>query len=453
MTNIAFARQSAGAADHLEHSGERLLNCYARSFPDNGVGPFIVAMSPGLTAVATLTDGSPVRAMYAQRGIVYAVCGGQFWTWDGTTATARGAVPDTAASVITGNGLEVAAAIGGDYYLWNGSALTTPASGAFSAVGSVAAIDGYVLLGEQNGERWSVSGLQNAGVVDALDFASAEGAPDYIVRVHVDHSEVWLFGTRSTEIWANAGGADFPFVRLSGGKLDRGCLWPWSVASEDNSVFWVGNDRVVYRANGYQPQRISTQWVESVLMDVAQSVDVRAFTFTQDGAKVYALILPDRPALLFDIASGLWHERNTGLAGGRWIANAACACDAATYVGTTDGKICTFGGVTDAGAIIMREGVSMPLAVKRQPVTLSMVQLHFRTGTASLTADANVMLQHSADGRTWGLERWRPLGRTGQFDRLVRWWGFGQARQHRVRFRITDPIEGALYGATYEAAR
>jgi hypothetical protein len=76
------------------------------------------------------------------------------------------------------------------------------------------------------------------------------------------------------------------------------------------------------------------------------------------------------------------------------------------------------------------------------------VQLNFRTGATDIGRDAMVSLQCSKDGRVWGLERWRPLGRSGQYDRLVRWHGFGQARQFQFRWRITDPIEGALYGAT-----
>jgi hypothetical protein len=446
VTQLTFARQSAGSDAHLEHSGERLLNCYARPFPDSGVGPFIIAFSRGLAPHVTLSAGNPVRAVYSQRGVVYAACGGKLWSVSGSTVTELGTIPD-GPTTIAGNGLQVAIAAGGSYLVWNGAALSTVTPGAFSLATNVASIDNYILIFEQNGERWSVSALADASSVDALDFASAEGAPDFIVRGHVDHSEVWIFGTRSTEIWSNTGNPDFPFNRIAGGKLNRGCAFAGSVASEDNSVFWVGDDRVVYRANGYQPSRVSTQWVESILQD---ATDVHAFTFTQDGAKVYAMVLPDRPALMFDIASGMWHERNTGLDEGRWIATAACRCGVETFIGTTTGKLCRLSGVTDDGQTIMREGVSLPVSQRRERVTINMAQLNFRTGATDIARDASVMMQVSKDGRIWGPERWKSLGSVGQYDRLVRWFGWGQARQFRWRWRITDPIDGALYGASIE---
>lgn len=450
MTLLAFARQSAGGA-HVEHSGERLLNWYAQPWPDGGTGALKIVPSPGLARHVALSVGQPVRAMLGTDSGLFVACGARLWRVQGGVATSLGAIADDFDTTIATNGVQVAVAAGGGYYVWNGTAMVTPTTGAFTSIGSVAALDSYIILAEKNGQRFSVTALLNAESIDALDFASAEGAPDHLVRVHRDHAEVWLFGTRSAEIWGNEGGGDFPFVRFQGGYVERGCAFPMTIASEDNGIFFVGNDRVVYRAAaGGAPQRVSTAIVEEVLR--ASGPNVSAFVFTLDGQKAYALRFDDRPAWVFDIASGMWHERNTGVEDGPWIATACARHNGVQYVGTTGGAVCTFGGVKDDGAAIMREAVSLGVSRGTQWLSLHEVEVQMRSGATDIGRIAMATLEHSADGRVWSLPRQRPLGALGEYGRILRWHGLGRARQHRVRLRVTDPVETAIYGAAYRAS-
>lgn len=453
MTLITFARQSAADPAHTEYSGERLLNWYARSFPDGGIGQALIVPSPGMRQWAVLDGINPVQAVHTLRGTIYAACGGKLWSVRNGVVDQLGSIQDDTNTTIVSNGLQVAVAAGGRYSVWNGAALSNPLTGAFGNIANVAAVDNYVLLFEENGERFSVSQLADATLIDPLDFASAEGTADFIVRGHIDHAELWIFGTESTEIFGNSGDADFPFARLSGGRLDRGCAFPSSVASEDNSVFWVGNDRVVYRANGYQPIRISTEYIEALIQDIPEGADVRGFSFTQDGAKVYCLRMPDAPALMYNIATGLWSERNSGLDDGPWLATCATTLGELTVLGGQDGRLYTPGGLTDGGRVIVREAVSLPLTQAGQRITLAAVEVTFKTGATDIGREANVMLSISRDGRTWGEEKVRPLGQLGQYLRRARWHALGQARQFRVRVRVTDPIDTAIYGAAYRAIR
>jgi hypothetical protein len=451
---LAFARQSAGTADFGEFSGERLVNLYPRAFPDGGRGPVILAPSPGLTPFATLAAGSPVRALLAQAGMIYAACGGRLWRVrpDGSGVTDLGAVPDDPATTLAGDGVNIAAAAGGVYAVWSGTALATIAPGVLGTVGTVTSLDGYTVVSERDGDKYVVSGAREAGSFNPLWFASAEGAPDYLLRAHADHSELLLFGTRSIEIWQNSGG-EFPFARMSGGKLARGLLWPMSVVSEDNGVFFVGDDRVVYRLTGYTPSRVSTHAVEAVLRQYPATADVRAMGWTWEGHKCVGLRFPDRPAWVFDVATGAWHERATGIDAGPWAATAATNCDGCAVFGTDDGRLCRLGGLTDAGDPIMREAVSLPLERGGDDLTVHELELVVRTGAADVGRAASMMLQVSRDGgRTWGGERWRGMGALGAYDTRVRWQGLGQARSFQMRVRVTDPVPLAIYGARVRAS-
>src|SRR5690348_1577296 len=78
----------------------------------------------------------------------------------------------------------------------------------------------------------------------------------------------------------------------------------------DNSLFWLGNDGIVYRANGYTPQRVSTHPVEQAISRCNRNAAF-AFTFEDRGHKVYYLTFPDGETWGYDAASGEWHRRKS----------------------------------------------------------------------------------------------------------------------------------------------
>lgn len=445
--NLLFARQSA--AQEPEYSGERLIGMFPQVHPDRGNGQLILAPSPGYEVEYELASRRPVRALYAEQGELYAASAGQLWRGSKPV----GSIPDNV-SWISGNGREIVVVADGAYYVYNKTtgALEQVALTVFDQASSVTMLDSYIILTERDGQRFCISALNEATVLDALDFAAAESASDKLVRAYADHSELWLFGETSIEIWQNTGNNDFPFQRVSGGRLERGCAYAGSVASDDNTVFWIGNNRLVYRARGYTPEVISTPYVAKVLASLSKDANVSAFTYVFNNSTFYVIRLPDRPALVFDASTGLWHERSTNAEYGPWFATDATAMNGKIYIGTGVGQICTLGGLTDGGALLMREATSIPLSDQRRRFSLDEVQLHFRTGQTDIGRDAMVAVQHSTNGREWKPARWRSLGGVGEYDRLIRCSRMGMGRQHQIRWRITDPIDVSLYGAAVRAS-
>jgi hypothetical protein len=67
---------------------------------------------------------------------------------------------------------------------------------------------------------------------------------------------------------------------------------------------------IVYRANGYTAQRISTHAVEWQIQQYGNLSDAIAYTYQQDGHSFYVLIFPSaNTTWVFDVATSLWHER------------------------------------------------------------------------------------------------------------------------------------------------
>jgi hypothetical protein len=217
---------------------------------------------------------------------------------------------------MTDNGEQLVIACNPDAFIYNATTgvfgqLTDPD---FPGAVTVGYLDGYFVFNEPGSQRFWVTALNDGTQIDPLDFASAEGNPDGIVALIVDHREVWLFGSNTTEVWYNAGLPDFPLARIQGAFMEIGCLAPYSVAKMDNSVFWLGSDArgngIVYRAEGYRGKRISTHAVEWQIQQYGVLNDALAYTYQQDGHSFYVLVFPGaNTTWVYDASTAMWHER------------------------------------------------------------------------------------------------------------------------------------------------
>jgi hypothetical protein len=201
------------------------------------------------------------------------------------------------------NGTQLFVACNGPSFVYNATTnafaqITDPD---FPGALTVSYLDGYFVFIEPNSQRVWVTSLLDPFSIDPLDFASAEGSPDSLGSSITDHSEVWLFGTTSVEVWYNAaGGAGFPLARIQGAFTEIGCAATFSVANLDNGLFWLGADNrgqgVVYRSQGYTGVRISTHAIEWQIQQYGNISDAIAYTYQQDGHAFYVLTFPTAKA-------------------------------------------------------------------------------------------------------------------------------------------------------------
>jgi hypothetical protein len=306
----AYVARSVNAA------ANRMVNLFPEVVPEGGKEPAFLQRCPGLRLVATVGNG-PIRGMWKFGDFLYVASGGKLYRADGNFAvTELGLINGSGPVSMTDNGTQLFVACNPDAFIYNSSTgvfaqVTDPD---FPGAVTVGYLDGYFVFNEPNSQRFWVTSLNDGSAVDPLDFASAEGSPDNIVSLMVDHREVWLFGNNTIEVWYNAGAADFPLERIQGAFMETGCLAPYSVAKLDNSVFWLGSDArgngIVYRNQGYNAQRVSTHAVEWQIQQYAVLNDAIGYSYQQDGHSFYVLVFPTAQATwVFDVATGLWHER------------------------------------------------------------------------------------------------------------------------------------------------
>ncbi len=104
--------------------------------------------------------------------------------------------------------------------------------------------------------------------IDALDFATAERAPDPISGVAVFGDQFWLPGSNTTEVWYFTGNDDSPVLRVQGIVFDRGA-WEGTAIQVKDSMIVVDNEGAVFQIKG-GAKRISRPDIEERIREAIQ---------------------------------------------------------------------------------------------------------------------------------------------------------------------------------------
>lgn len=305
----SYVARSTNASD------SRLVNLYSEATAESGKETGFLSRCPGLRLLDTVGSG-PIRGLWTFGEYAYVVSGTELYRMSANyNSSLLGAVTGTGPVSMTDNGTQLFVACNGPGFIYSSStgvfgAISDPD---FAGAVSVGFIDGYFVFTQPNSQVFWVTTLYGSGI-DPLDFASAEGSPDGLVSMIVDHREVWLFGTNTVEVWYNAGDTNFPLARIQGAFNEIGCVAPYSVAKLDNGVFWLGADArgngIVYRSRGYTGLRVSTNAIEFAIQNYAVISDAVAYTYQQEGHLFYVLTFPSANATwVYDASTDLWHER------------------------------------------------------------------------------------------------------------------------------------------------
>jgi len=460
----AYVARSVNAAD------ARMINLFPELVPEGGKEPAFLNRAPGLKLKISVGSG-PIRGMWVFGGNLYVVSRNKLYKVDSNYAvTQLGTVSGTSGPVsMVDNGIQLFIACNGPSYIYNSqtNVFAQITDGDFPGAVTVAYLDGYFVFNEPNSQKIWVTELLNGTSIDPLDFASAEGSPDGVVGIIADHREIWAFGTNSVEVWYNSGNADFPLSRIQGAFNEIGCAAPYSIAKMDNGLFWLGKDArgqgIVYRANGYTGQRISTHAVEWQIQQYEDMSDAIGYTYQQDGHSFYVLIFPQaNTTWVYDVATQAWHER-AGFDNGdftRHRSNCQAFFQGDVLVGDYENaNVYSFdlSDFSDNGSVQkwLRSWRALPTSqnnLKRS--AQHSLQLDLETGVGlnlGQGSDPQVMLRWSDDGgHTWSNEHWIGIGKIGEFYRRAIWRRLGMTMKIRDRvYEVsgTDPVKIAIIGA------
>ena len=176
----------------------------------------------------------------------------------------------------------------------------------------------YFLFGNaltnSDGHFWfAFSRLADTTIVattDGINTFAVETKPDFalaVIRLPSQSDNVLVFGRAVIEMWSQVGGVQ-NYRRVSTINIDSGCTSISTIASSEDSVFWLGrtqnNAPVIMRFRGNNHEQISSDGIDKLLQDVVEPESSTAAIYRQDGHIFYQLTFfgaSDNFTIIYDL--------------------------------------------------------------------------------------------------------------------------------------------------------
>jgi hypothetical protein len=479
MSRIGLAGGSY-AARSLAASAQRCLNLIPEPAPPNenagspptfwATAPATYYQTPGLVQRASTTPGVG-RGLYQCSqtfGIIYGVVGPNVFIYNVGTGllTVIGQISNLTTPVsMQDNGLVLVivdgTATGGWYVNLTTNVLTAISDPAFLGATDVTILDTFFVFNQPGTSNWYSSPsdyVGNSTPFDPLFIAGKDTYPDAIVGLACVNQLIWIIGAETTEAWYDAGASDFPFQRVPQVLIQHGCVAPYTIATNDESVFFLSKDQqgqgVILQIAGETAIRVSTYPIEYAISQYDVVTDAIGMTYQQQGHTFYVLTFPTADhTWVYDVSTQLWHER--------------CSLDTQGNEHGVIWNALAFAGENVAldkasGALYRLDPFTYTdngLPIKRQRAFAHMLgdgtRIFYRrfvadVATPTPTAGAVISLDWSDDrGNTFG----NPVSLTlsGNFGDALTWWRLGYARDRVFRLTWTAAAEVAIQGAWIQA--
>lgn len=405
----------------------RLLNCYVEQAPTSPGGTVAIPR-PGLVE----NVNAVTRAVYREDGVydgdVFRITGTTLYRDGVSLGTVAGS--DRVEWAYTVDGLFILG--GGIVYQYNGTTLTATTFPDSASVASITQLDNTLVAvrADTGTVYFRVAGDTTW---NALDFFSAERKPDPAKAVRVLGDTLYVFGTATVEPFAPTGNVATPFQRIGGMSLNRGIKDRDSLCQLDNTLFFVGEDDIVYRLTDGAPARVSDHGIEE---RVQASATAKAFACTWQGHTFMVLGLATE-TLAFDVAGG-WA---TWVRDGSPFPSIGLYDGVTTYVAGT--KLWTLGDVNqDDGEPIER--LFTAILPTEKPFSVDCIEVQLSPGVAAVDEEpATIQMRWSDDqGRTWTDWKDASSGFGGEYRKRVRYrrGGMADSPGRAYEIRTTDDV-------------
>ena len=299
--------------------------------------------------------------------------------------------------------------------------------------------------------------------VSGLDAIGAESSPDKLVRDYVFNQTVYRMGTRTSEPWYNSGVGFPPIDRIDGQEFSVGVGSIYSLANTDKALYWLGDDKAIYRVSGGINERISDDALSNSIEKMSKIDDAFGYTFTLQGQDFYLITFPsDERTYVINESLGKqgWFNLNSTTQRIAYSGTSVAEVYNKTYV-ANKGKLLSLelNTYTQDTDVIIRERISgaitgEALGIKGQRLKMSRLELFVEAGVGLMTGlgeNPRIMIETSIDGgRSYAHSAWVELGRLGEHTLRCELYQMISGESFVFRLTISDPVSLSISGAAID---
>jgi hypothetical protein len=434
---------------------------------------------PGLELKATLVTNSGVRGMIEAKGKLYVATSDKFYEinryW---TATNKGTISTLTSRVsMSFDGTYICMVDGLYVYTYNIDTATFTKQTDTDIISNpthTVYSDGFHFINDSDAGTIATHESPNdpSGNWDALDFSTAEYAPDRLIAMVPNHGNILMIGEFTTEVWEyDINSSALPLKPIRSAYMEYGTVAPYSPVKYDTTVVWLARDTnghgvAVRVTDGWELDVISTtelhvEWGSYLTID-----DAFSQVWWIDGHPLWLLTFPSADKTwVYDSSTGGWSEFNRYEADieerGRHRSNASAFFNGKVVCGDyKNGRVYEvgFNHLDDNGVTILSSAESQKIWDGGRRIFHARIEFLFERGVG-LTDDANqgydpqIRLEWSDDdGNTWYDRGWKSIGKKGEYRKRVFWNRLGSSRERIYRVSMSDPVEWILSSAELEVA-
>lgn len=416
-------------------------------------------------------SGSGVdRGMVEYLGSKYKVSGTNLVKIDSSgVLTTIGSIPGAGRCVfgviwddsLAGYGLIISA--DGVRYYYDQSTIAVMSDADLTAGYSVAVMNDIAVFDCTNGDI--VHTVYGSPTNVSSFFATTNTSPDGLVRVYAFNPYIYTFGTSSIEQWAyNGASTEFIFSRQEGATIPIGAAARYSIANDENFIFFLGSDRRFYRLKNSFAEPISTPGISNEVESMTTIDDAIGFCVKLSGQSFYVVTFPaENKTLYYSASLNYWGHlsRGTGLPE-RHIANSYLFHNNRHYVADhRNGNVYEwdFDTYTDNGEARLRTRVMSPLTGAQlrlygRSITVSSLDIDMEVGVGLASGQGvtpQLMCSVSNDGgRTFGAQTLVNIGALGDYAEKVKYDQFANGRSIVYKIECSDPVYLSIFGGSCE---
>ena len=345
-------------------------------------------------------------------------------------------------------------------------------------------VDGYFMT--TDGQYLIVTELNNPFAVNPLKYGSSEADPDPILALLKLRNEVYALNRHTVEVFNNEGGDLFPFARIEGAQIQKGCIGTQACCVFVDAMAFLGGGRNeapgIYLGVSATTTKVSTQEIDNILQQYTEDqLSTVKLESRNDKAHEHLYVhLPDQ-TLVYDASASralqeqVWFvlaSTTTGIAQYRarnivWCYNKWLVGDpqsnAIGYLVQSTGHHWGQQVRWEFGTLIVYNESNGAIFNKLELVALTgsvalatqvvngllqengffllqengeYILLELAVPNSAALGNPQISTSYSLDGRSWSQDRFISVGTAGDTKKRLAWFQQGHMRNWRIqRFR------------------